>query len=877
MRPNHAVKQDAILTQDSNCVIDWVRQAMDVTAPQWPLSVFVARHPWPHLERLAFADALTLLADIQDVHLFPSLSVIRSAVDHGDIALHRLEQRLCAWVDEHVAASLQSRLQPVFRALMWEDERESDVPEYVWALANEVVAGGEAPLHSYRVSLRGDTNEYTRARLAQQTIKWCKLYLDAGQAGWALPGRQEGFYRSWRHLIVRDPALTRAEKRRLADWPGDAGEAIALALQMLDVPEHEAVGYLRAHLAALPGWVGMLFWQGREEGREIDLVVDYVAVRLSLEWAFCEFRDCETSVQVDDGVTKRVAYSLAALHRHGGMTRSIWRNLPLSVRKDLLVIVDRFRRVDRWQLWLEAWEDTQAERIVGACQTQIPAAAKADVVAQLLFCIDVRSEPFRRNLETFGAFATYGCAGFFNLPIKTRSLDGSYAHPSCPAIVTPVVEVRERPMDDSDSTYRQNRNGVRFIGDVFKKVKQHVLASLALPELSGPWLGLYTFARTLAPSASGGLFKRWASKQFPDRTTLVMERVQDGDEVADIPVGLTVTQMAEIAGGLLRSIGLTEFAPLVVVCGHESSSANNAHAAALDCGACGGAAGRWNARVFAAICNRRDVRNVMATRFGVSIPEDTVFVAAEHVTTTDELVCIEMPELKGAAKEAWGLLQTAAKRAQWMTAAERMRLLPGVERVRNPVHSAIRRARDWSEVRPEWGLAGNRAFIIGRRALTQGWSWKGEVFLHSYDWQSDRDGSLLASIIAGPVTVAQWINLQYYASTVAPDVYGSGSKTTQTVTSGLGVMQGNGGDLLAGLPWQSVASGDRALFHAPLRLWVVIEAPDTAVEQLLATDRAFHRKVAGGWLRLGSIDPLTGCWRDWSGRPMCEHVEARGV
>jgi hypothetical protein len=166
-----------------------------------------------------------------------------------------------------------------------------------------------------------------------------------------------------------------------------------------------------------------------------------------------------------------------------------------------------------------------------------------------------------------------------------------------------------------------------------------------------------------------------------------------------------------------------------------------------------------------------------------------------------------------------------------------------------------RRAADWSETRPEWGLAGNAAFIVGPRRLTRNLDLRGRSFLHSYDWRVDDSGTALETILTGPLVVGEWINMQYYFSTVDNAVYGSGSKVTHNVSGKVGVVQGNGGDLMTGLPLQSLYVDDEVPFHDPLRLFAVLHAPVERVEMILNRQDTLKRLFDHGWVALAIMDP----------------------
>jgi uncharacterized protein YbcC (UPF0753/DUF2309 family) len=180
------------------------------------------------------------------------------------------------------------------------------------------------------------------------------------------------------------------------------------------------------------------------------------------------------------------------------------------------------------------------------------------------------------------------------------------------------------------------------------------------------------------------------------------------------------------------------------------------------------------------------------------------------------------------------------------------------------------RANDWAQTRPEWGLANNAAFIVAPRSATRGIDLEGRSFLHDYDARSDPGGERLEQIMTAPMVVTHWINMQYFASTVDNQRFGSGNKTLHNITGGrLGVFEGNGGDLRIGLPWQSVHDGEHWR-HTPLRLTVVIQAPRQLIEGVIAKHQTVRQLVENRWLYLVRLDDKRaeiytgGKWQGWS-------------
>lgn len=679
-----------------------------------------------------------------------------------------------------------------------------------------------------------------------QTAKWCAAFF--GGARWPMPGRDAGFYAAWRALAPADSTLPRAVRKQLRSAPDRPDDAALVALDSLGVDGDARVTYLQAHLTRLPGWAAHVLWcADRDTG--VDLL-QYLAMRLTYEALLLRQRSPETE---DAGraalpsARQRVEHLVSAW----GLAGTTDAEIAAAAR-----VLAALPVTAREMIWQNAYEGHYRDALLASLHTHRPSPRRPASI-QLVSCIDTRSEGLRRHLETVDGYETFGFAGFFAVAIRFTDLLGGAPADLCPVLISPSRDVTEAPVPgaaDAAENLLAARTGLAAAEDAFHHAKEALAAPYALAEAAGWAAAPLAAAKTLAPAAAGALRHRLRDLLTPAAPTEL--------EVDAIPLA----ERALFAQVALTTMGMTrEFARLVVLCAHGASTENNPYQAALDCGACGGQAGGPNARTAAAILNQDEVRDELRSA-GIDIPADTYFLAAQHDTATDRVFVLDMHLVPGSHRGDVRRLQEDLARAGATLAAERCASLPGAPRRLSPEKAArhvTARSVDWGQVYPEWGLAGNAAFVAAPREITRGLDLGRRAFLHSYEADVDPDGTALETIMTAPLVVAQWINCQYYFSTVAPDAFGAGTKTIHNVVGNVGVIAGHVGDLRLGLPWQSVADGQR-LLHEPQRLLAVVQAPLARIDAIVERNPILQELLGNDWIALAAREDTGQPWQRWT-------------
>jgi uncharacterized protein len=774
MQFNHAQEtfEPAAPSARADALMKAAHAAARAIPPAFPLNATVAVNPFLGQTGESLPAAAARLARVAGIRVTRSRADYAALLKSGRMTADDIESALAATI---VAARPSSAAG--LRDLM---TRPATAPRQLPSLA-ELVAGA--------------TGTDWPAVIARTFGLWAAGHFDQGQALWS-PTPERSAFAAWREWATHDltPELAGLTgfSAHVAAAPDDPERAILRAAATLDLSEASAETVFHRLLIDVGGWAQharWLSWQAELGNRTDDTIIGLLAIRLVWE---------------------------EALLKHRPDIEGEWRDVVAAHAAPLVPSADDAADA----VFQLAAEHAHQRSLAALLEGPRPKASRP--VLQAVFCIDVRSEVFRRALESLDpGIATIGFAGFFGLTLSHMAQGTDQAESHLPVLLTPGLYSCSHAESASEQATRISARTLR----AWDRFRQAAISSFAFVEAAGP-----AYAFKLVRDALGAGAAENAISPAP--------RIIGGMSAAD---------KAATGAAVLKAMSLSKgHAPLVLLLGHGARVTNNPHRSAYHCGACGGQTGEVSARMLALLLNDPETRAGLPAH-GVDVPSDTVFIAGLHETTTDTVTLYRdsMPPLpmESLAKAERWLAQAAAS-----ARAERAMRLPGAT-----AGTIGTRALNWAETRPEWGLAGCSAFIAAPREATSTADFKGRAFLHSYDWRQDAGFGTLELIITAPVVVASWISLQYYGSAVAPDVFGGGNKLIHNVVGGIGVLQGNGGTLRPGLPWQTIHDGMNPA-HEPLRLSVLIEAPRDAILDVLAKHEGVRQLFDNGWLHLFTLE-----------------------
>ncbi|MBF9002044.1 DUF2309 domain-containing protein [Vibrio nitrifigilis] len=772
------------------------QQASESIAPAWPLDQSIAVNPW-----------------WPQRHSGIEQTFAEQAVITGITGLMEKKYFQAKWKEqiqpEHVEQAIKDIRSPLTNQEVQEYIERQDKPLPRWETLAMLMDD----------NIPSEQGHSWGQEIQQQVSQFIALYHQYPERFDAEGKNGEHLYQSWLEVVTRDKGIRTLIGVDLLPYFGQLPTSIEGALELFQTEwqellqnEHGSLAFMKASLHQLSGWAGWqswLDWQAGLNKQEIEiphtlglsvilLAWDYVL------WQWLKKEQQDTFVQVRQTMQSQAAnvtqyYELAKQQLE---PRWVWqRAFELSVHAP----------------WIE--QVKHAQEVQAQTRPQI----------QAIFCIDVRSEPMRRALEAQGSeVETLGFTGFFGIPMSYQNQDGSIKRPQLPGLLAPNLVAQQTKMQP-DRWLRLTKLG-------WQNSLEKPSSNLGMVEAGG-----------LLKLVS--LFKRVVMQQGTENPVNRDARTNDEWDLKRNEVSLTTAEKAELGAGVLKAMGISQrLANVVLLAGHGSQTCNNHTSSSLDCGACGGQSGEVNAKVLASILNDPEVR-ALTPEFGVTIPEDTQFYAAIHNTTTDELQVFKQPkECDWAEKISAACDLARIKRVKQFDTGNDEPSPQDVSRFFK------QRANNWAQMRPEWGLCNNAGVFIAPRALTRSMDLDGRSFLHEYHADQDPEFKQLENIMTAPLLVMNWINLQYFASVTAPTKYGSGNKLLHNVVGGhIGVFEGNGGDLRIGLSQQSVHDG-KQYRHQPIRLSAFIQAPKTAIEDIINKHDNVSSLVDNGWLFLYHID-----------------------
>lgn len=767
-------------------------------APFWTLENFVAVNPYMGDADKKFASVAQELAYIADINSTMPTDFYLNKIKTNDIATLDLE-----------------------KALQFHTSNEIHNANDFLNSINTSSNSNQSKLGTV-IEITSHLNHKDWQRFATHKMSvWFASYFDQGKTPLAYLQKKESLFTSWKKEALIDKSTEIAGlkgfKKNVKNIPNEPLHAIEYSLSILGLKDKAASFYLQRVLMNLNGWSGYaakIDYEAQLENKKTNTVLELLAVLTS--WELCVYLSLQSDAL--EQAWNKIVFNFENIDEDNIFNPKVHQNIILQ----------------------EALNFSIQRKLISKFNSPQPSNYQEIIPkeVQAVFCIDVRSEVFRRNLEqTNTKIQTYGFAGFFGFPVNFFSLGQNQSKSQSPVLLKPSLKIFEKlKKNNGVKSYLNQLRLKEDIKNIWKTFKSGAVSCFVFVSPLGllyiPKLILETF-KMETDIDKFNFFNK--SKKSKGRTVSLKSENQNG---------ISIETQIEMAKNALTGMSLTEnFGKLVLFVGHGSSTKNNPYGSALHCGACGGHTGEANAKIAAQVLNNSKVRKGLG-EFNIHIPDDTTFLACLHNTTTDEITIFNEDEINPKNTMVMDSLKKNLSDAIESTRAER-----ALRMLETSTKNIAQRSKDWSQIRPEWGLAGCNAFLVGKSERTNNQNLKGEVFLHTYDADKDKDNNILQAIMTAPMVVTSWISLQYYASTVDNKKFGSGNKTLHNITAGIGVIEGFSGDLRTGLPWQSVSDGHK-LQHTPTILNVIIEASTEALNDVIKRNKTVQNLVDNGWLKL---------------------------
>jgi uncharacterized protein YbcC (UPF0753/DUF2309 family) len=934
-------------------IVEKLNAVKDTVPHYWPIGAFIHHNPLKGFEHLHFKEGLNKAQSIFGGRVYMNPDYYIDLYNQGKIKSELLEKNLeKILIDNNLKEYLQDAksfmldISPSWKGLRSYEElkvEKIDDGLHSYLEKNSIYMDRDAwikdltkhmTLYEIHDALF-DTSE--KELIEKDIIEYLARFLDEQQTTLSMTDRDFGMFQAFKLYENIDYVI-------------DSESFVKEALKRLKVKDIQE--YFLTHILKLHGWAGFIKYRSQDNGyysqqEHPSSMMDYMAVRLHFEVKYMQKEKIDNFDKLDLYIKENTAYTILKLLQAKGRLTGVY-NDAMEDSKDYQKILDDYIKdeinlnslqvqlakkelassnmsliefsnfsnlikKEEGFIWLKSLEDSYI--IDHIDEFTSPTTSNQKSISSTIFCLDVRSEVMRRNIEAMGSYNTYGAGGFLGIPIQFIEFDKAHHLNLAPAIVKPANIVFEIPVESHDQ-YNEKKLTIKTTKKVLNDLKNNPYTPYIMVESIGWLFGIKLFGKTFFPDKVNKLFNKFKPKkpkttytldkltneeienyvkklhiniikevlttQFDVKlnskeienlwthlvfdqslTTKISQTILDKLEYAyhisanDYKiqkerlemVGFTLDEQTMYLENLLKMIGLTrDFPKFVTIFGHGSLSDNNPFESALDCGACGGSISLPNARALSIIGNKKNVRDRLEQR-GIKIPKETRFLPAIHTTTTDEITFYDIDILDDVELEQFNKMKDDFSKASLASREERAVVLPNA----NTQQDLFIKTMDWSEPRPEWGLARNMGVFAGPRESCKHITFNNRLFLHSYDYSLDNENAdILTRIFNGPLVVGEWINLEHYFSTVDNSIYGAGSKVYHNIVSKIGVYNGNYSDLKIGLPTQSVLQEGEA-YHEPIRLLTYMEAPLETVGKAVENSIA-KEFILNEWIRPIIID-----------------------